>query len=377
MKGPSLGCQWAQTSLVVNHSQKFLPCCRFTSDLKMPLAHELSLQKAFEHPSLVDIRQKLQSGVFPPGCHVCQNEEMAGIKSLRQKKRFEESPSEELRELELFLGSHCNMMCRMCGPESSSVWAQHLGQKLNKALSPEVLLKDLDLRQIRHLKLLGGETLIQKEFLKTLDLFLMRGSPQSTTIYFVSNGSVGPETKFLEKLSAFARVDIDFSVDGIGPTGEYIRPGVDWSIIQQNIEQWQKSCRDFPETFFFRVHSTLQACNYADLLNIILFCKDRGLNWSQRLLDWPQALALENLPLKARHFLLQNMKENPRYEEAREFLKEQKLLDVWTFLMENFLTDNYVDVAGLLTELEKYDAPLKTNWKTSLPALAHALNELK
>lgn len=330
------GCGFAENNLVLGSDGRFRPCCRFELDSRdsLPKAGEFSFVKAFGDHSLVSIRESLRRGIFPEGCHVCKAEEQLGLRSLRNKLShvlINESKG-ELRTLEIFVGSLCNMKCLMCSPQESTQWSRALGIKPPPEPPLDSLFDQLDLKKISLVKFMGGEPLINSRFFHIIELLKANGNPAELIIEIPTNGSVKPSAKIIDALSEFRQVHIEFSVDGIGDLGESIRPGVPWHKIEESVRNWHSLFKG-NSRMVLQVHTTLQAANYHGILEVLIFAMElSGMRWSFRTLSNPDALRLEKLPQEVRQEIADTFKTHPRAVEIKDYLSSIKKFGAWEYL---------------------------------------------
>ena len=138
----------------------------------------------------------------------------------------------------------CNAVCVTCGSRSSTSWAQ-LERKNNvipikvPIVSEDQWDKKIDYKNAVSITLAGGETLASKNTFYILRK-LTENNNTDCLVSLVTNGSVDIEHIYQDKLSQFKNLDIQFSIDGIGPIFEYMRYPIKWDSILKNI----KFCKD-------------------------------------------------------------------------------------------------------------------------------------
>jgi sulfatase maturation enzyme AslB (radical SAM superfamily) len=364
------GCYWANHGMVFFNDLSFRPCCRFPKiDPSVAPKQEEGVSGAFQNHFFQQVRDRLNSGEFPAGCEVCQKEEIGDLRSLRQLMENEEGVDGQMESLEIFVGSTCNMKCRMCDARASSMWAQDLGLKSHPKIDMESLLEKADLSGLKRLRLLGGETLLNKNFFQLRQILSERVDTQKVELSFATNGSVAPNQEIISILELFGSVRIDFSIDGIGPVGEYIRHGVSWSVVNQAVMSWFGVKSKIKTNIDYNIHTTLQGLNYLYIPDILYFCFANETSWSQRTLDFPPALQLSNIPIPAREHIVDSYQSHPRHDEIIGFLQKKNRTDIWKYLTESLLGVPYGDINMFIAELDKYDKRWNTSWKQSLPEL--------
>lgn len=224
---------------------------------------------------LVDIKQKLLSGIRPTECKNCKIKEELGLKSTRgaswryynigEEPHLEDQWFHKLtvdtptkpRRLELRFTNLCNMKCRMCDESSSSEIAKEK-QKYNLVSDihnnpdniffgdpNESVLKitDNNIQGLKNIELLsdlrkvcftGGEPFLIKGYYDYLDFLIEHKFNERVELELFTNTSVYNKL-FVDRLMKFPKVEFTMSIDGVGKTAEYIRHGTDWATIEKNV----------------------------------------------------------------------------------------------------------------------------------------------
>ena len=262
--------------------------CHHPSPHKIPLA-ELKNNPAalFNTTVLKNARKQMLTGEKPDECDYCWRVEDDGGNSDRYYKSLEPwaladhdnittlSGDENIYPsyLEVSFNNACNLACLYCGPEYSSKWVEEL-----KSKGPVILFDDtkkewaqgwqnLDelnyknrevnpyidafwewfpeaYKHLKHYRITGGEPLMSKETLRSMDFFIENPNPE-LEFSINSNFSV-PEkiwSKFIEKLkllkenSRVKKITIYTSVEGWEEQAEYMRSGLDFSLLKSRVEE--------------------------------------------------------------------------------------------------------------------------------------------
>lgn len=206
------------------------------------------------------------------GCEYCRDIELSGGYSDRQLQlsvpdvyppELDVDPTaKEVSPvmLEIFFDKTCNLGCLYCTEKYSSTIAKE-NQKFGyiDVLGPrsistnnhyESLVPRLWLWLKQHsgslirLGILGGEPLIQSDFLKILDFFEEHPNPR-LEFYVVTNLMIKPahlehhidRIQTLIKKQSIGKVDILASVDSWGPAQEYVRWGFDRDVFESNLQR--------------------------------------------------------------------------------------------------------------------------------------------
>jgi sulfatase maturation enzyme AslB (radical SAM superfamily) len=311
----------------------------------------------------------LNRGVFPAGCKNCQSEEAQGLQSLRIKRKdIFKAAAGELVDLELFVGSLCNMKCRMCDPNHSSLWSRELGEPMNSGYDPVAFFEKIDLHNLQHLRLLGGETLINKDFFRILDHVDRQSRSSQITLSFATNGSREIDDKIKSYLLKFKSVEVDFSIDGTGALAEYIRPGVAWSKIEANISGWVDFKKQTTLPMNLNVHTTIQSLNAHAIFDIVDFCIKHRLSWSHRVLTEPNELSWLRLPISVREEICRMNNSALDKNRVQEFFASRNHMSLFKILTQSFPGLEIKDSKELISYLEFWDSRWKTSWRSVMPS---------
>jgi len=282
------------------------------------------------------LRQKLNQGVQLPECRRCWRRESAGQPSLRQQvndtvtrnhgnnlsntwlhsyfKKKTNFKFDHLVSADIKISNFCNFSCAMCNPEDSSqiysVWQKNqshpivqsvLGSqpdyldKIKKRFSEsEYAYLDSILSMCpTHVKLLGGEPLIDKTLLQKLN-DLDSEKKLKISLLFVTNGSVDL-TEFAKLLPGYKQINYVVSLDGVGAVQDYIRRGSNWKLIEQNILNWNANNRPVDIAF------TLQCFNAMSFPELYRWCQDHGMKFTVGMVESPEYLSIRSIPPNIRN----------------------------------------------------------------------------
>lgn len=232
------------------------------------------------------LRKDLLSGVKNPTCEYCWNYEASGAYSKRQKTNDEKTDmypdynifiqdalandgalSTPPTDLDVKVGTQCNLKCIMCYPGSSSLHQEErdriesLGEELPGLLKfhdqrvktfnlkveefnprdPDIenIIDNLDpsLQQAIHMSLVGGEPLVTKTTQRLLEQCVDRGYAEHMMLQIITNLSViNPKTIAL--LEKFKHPMLCVSYDHIDPSKfNFIRYPADYSTFKTNFEK--------------------------------------------------------------------------------------------------------------------------------------------
>ena len=239
-----------------------------------------SLQEIWNSEALKSIRLAMLRGEKLKACANCYAEERTGktSKRTRENKNFLSQNYSRFAEaaacggrlsgnpvyLDLRLGNLCNLKCRSCGPLFSSAWAEEIRRR-QSAYEGEPALKEAfsdgykgALRRqrqfsswfkagvfletiskvrggVQKIYLSGGEPLLIKDQLALIDRFAESSGARQITVSLHSNLTRLPAA-FLEKLSAFKRIDFGASIDAFGSRNNWLRAPSRFFLIEKNME---------------------------------------------------------------------------------------------------------------------------------------------
>lgn len=232
-------CWLSETHIAITPEGKMKPCTRYKDIHNAPNVNEQSIQKVFANDYFNDIREQLKSGDFPQGCSKCSSQEKNGIMSMRQAFNQPSDFSslngtvDDIRSLEIAFSNHCNYRCRHCNSFSSAKWKKEdelLGRPIPDKMLLEPKIENLnigELKNLEHIKMLGGEPLINK----THDIFLKELSKadcSNISIEYFTNGSVFPSKEIIEIWNKFKSVIVFVSLDDIESHFNYFRTDADF-----------------------------------------------------------------------------------------------------------------------------------------------------
>jgi hypothetical protein len=285
-----------------------LPCCMYdvekipNKNLSIPKTKD-GIQSAFNSELFEDVRQRMSNEEEIPECHRCWHSERTHKDSLRLQtfNGFgNHIGDKKIRYIETAFSSHCNLACRMCNEKFSSKW------KLvnNPGMSPDTVIDnssldyyDSDLSELKLIKLVGGEPLLDKKhepFLKML--FDKSKNPENIVLYYNTNGTIRPKQSVLDFWKKVKKVILVFSIDGIGELNEILRPPHKWETINDNIDYF-KTLEDI--NFEFKMHTVISVTNVKHIIPLVQYSM---VNFNEipefDLLTHPEHLSLQNIDYK-------------------------------------------------------------------------------
>jgi hypothetical protein len=177
-------------------------------------------------------------------------------------------------DLHIDLGNYCNLACKMCNAQASSVIAsqevvwgmessrQYLGtdwtkdtQVWNKFLTELVAIP-----QLQNIHFMGGETLLTNRFENLVDA-MIQAQRFEVCFSFVTNGTVF-KPQLLEKLKQFQRVGIEVSIETVDQHNSYQRQGTNTDLVLENIDRYLEHCNNTNITLALRPAPSLLTVGY-------------------------------------------------------------------------------------------------------------------
>lgn len=219
------------------------------------------------------IRREMLAGKIPDACMGCKKIEDAGGKSKRQKDSYwkedwtkvtnpDGSITPDIRSIELRLGNHCNLKCRSCNAESSTLWITDynavkdqvpLASNYDNIKSQDIysfdwpesdefyddLLQHID--NIQELHISGGEPFLVPKHFKLLDI-LKQNHKTSINIGYHTNLNYDLDRIMpsLSVLKDFKNVRFNLSIDDVGERNTYIRNPSNWKLTVDNLNRIQQ-----------------------------------------------------------------------------------------------------------------------------------------
>lgn len=274
----------------------YRPCCTFSPNTKIPhwskpLADNINYYNY--------LRKDLLAGRQPSECKNCWNLEKAEKTSIRQlaNTKFQHlyqyiiantdkdgATSVKPIYFDMKLSNLCNLGCRMCAPDISSVieaevrnnpkenWTEHdlhfpamQGTWENNAFNEILRCKD-----ITDLKFTGGEPFANP---KIYEFLTYLPNKEKINLEFITNGLLIKDKHF-KLFEKFASIEISVSCDGTEDVYNYIRWPADWKKFTN---KFHKIKNNIQKT---QVVSVISAYNIHDVKNMIDYFGDVSFSMS-------------------------------------------------------------------------------------------------
>jgi len=286
-----------------------------------------SIVEIWNGDKLKTLRKQLLNGERPEGCRSCWDMEDSGVKSTRQqttedyKKIIDfntvketiaddySMPLGNLKSVEVRFDNICNLMCRHCSPDYSSVWevAVKRDESLNKKMielgtfrkqEEHVKLNDQIIDEIGSLSdnlvevmLAGGEPLYHNKHYKFIESLL----PNAGKIMLSYNSNLTTlEYKgknILDLWKNFRRVLLRVSIDGDRDCYQYVRVHNDLDKVEANIAR----VIELPNTKVSATCTT-SLLNITRLTSVVEYFLSLGAYFHTSIVQYPRALNPKLLP---------------------------------------------------------------------------------
>lgn len=260
--------------LFVDERGMLYPCCRSVDTLRpnvdgrrkpLRIYDPEPLETAWNSQYMKQLRRDLVAGRRPAPCRRCYAYEDLGVKSHRQsanpenhhhlagilnRLRDDGSLPLDLKSVDIRLGNHCNLRCRMCSPTSTKAligeWKKLHGWDESHPYIAEVRHLDWYAQEefwrsleghaenVERLHFAGGEPLLIDSMFRFLERLVTAGASRRITLSYNTNLTLLPPQVF-DLWPRFAGVKVTVSVDGHGEVNSFIRYPSDWQTLDRNL----------------------------------------------------------------------------------------------------------------------------------------------
>lgn len=390
-------CFFPFAALYMGPDQGVMPCCvtEWGKTLGKASSKE-SLIQIFNNDQMKSLRRNLVNGVRDSGCATCWKSESLGGRSMRTNfnKKYEphlgdiiENIDEDyaVKEvkflyLDIRFSNICNLKCRSCSSQFSSMWAAD-EEKLNwndnnpnrKKIKISVGETDIlpylieQLPNVKEIYFAGGEPLIQDEHYAILDKIIELGLENQIEIRYNTNFSklTHRGKDVLAYWKKFPKVTVGASLDGNHDRGEYIRKGLEWTAV---VENRKRMLAEVPGAGF-HISLTLSIMN---AYNVVEFHRE----WVNLGLIKPYEFML-NLLFNPDHYKLSNLPDNHKDRVITEYQEHIRWLNTFASGPDdksmNSIISGFQSAISLLAESQNPRWP--SDWINHNQALDNIRNE--
>lgn len=231
-----------------------------------------SIEEQWNNDYFKHIRKEFIQGRWPENCKRCKYvEELNGISKRLEENKYHYDNNAHLIEqtaadgsvpyypsnIDIRVGTICNLKCIHCGTGASSKWNEDKAMLNkypntefynidNKWIEQESFIWDNikeNLTQTKRLNFLGGEPFANKQHNRFIKEIAFTAEAKDITLTYVSNGTLLTE-KIFEQLVSFKEVIIRLSLDAIQEPGEYFRFPIKWNNFVKKLELMERFAKD-------------------------------------------------------------------------------------------------------------------------------------
>jgi len=282
---------------------------------------ENSLAQIWNGNEIKELRRAFLNNEKPVGCRSCWDMESSGVTSTRQtcQKTFNEVTKDKvsvnelisnIRSIEVRFDNICNLMCRFCSPDYSSVWEQAVkkdSELSNKMVEcgtyrksnyhiklTDKIIDEITLNIAPHLDeimIAGGEPLYHEKHYK----FLEQLQPIAHKLRLSYNTNLNTleykNKSILNLWKKFKTLWIRISIDGDPSCYSYVRVGGNLKKVENNIVKLN-------ELKNASISATCTVClyNITKFVDIIDYFNSLNVYFHTSLVQYPKALNIKLLP---------------------------------------------------------------------------------
>ena len=242
------------------------PCCQVEIPDNRSSSGNIidSFSTLHKNKHYIEIKQSMDQGIWHDLCNTCrvveaQKSDTLSYRqhSLHKYHKPAYNVNDGLIDIQLAPGYLCNIQCRSCTPALSSSWinesrdmpatlaapgTQHHAMKNDIKFSTIKVLpspvydytKD-DWSSVKYASFVGGEPIYNPEFYVQLKK-LFTETNGLAVISFATNGTIALDLTKHPWIADFKNIQVNFSIDSIGSSAEFIRTGTVWSKVEKNIQ---------------------------------------------------------------------------------------------------------------------------------------------
>jgi organic radical activating enzyme len=332
-----------------------------------------NIAEQWRSPGIEQLRQDFIENKKSPICNRCWHEEKNNKKSLRLRlfdpvqhtsdyvlfsqpatvdrlidnlntKKYQAGPE----ILTIKNGNLCNARCRVCHPGDSSRWisdAKKLhnitGKQYYQIDNTKVNWTDSQLEEIvvlsknlKRLELFGGEPVYNKQVHKLLKKIVDNGDSKHISLYINTNGSVDLTEK-MPYIKEFQEVEIGVSIDGVDRHFNYIRNGLDYQVVKDNVLRWQHYFQQHNVKYSIDSISTVEILNIfylPELKKAVMEMLPLAPFWN--LLVYPSYLFIKNMPDHVKTAVIDKLSHDPEFADLISVIQQPADLAEWGKFLE-------------------------------------------
>jgi len=223
------------------------PCCEWRGDENSSFPGNYT--DYIKSDYLKNFKAMMYEDDMNKGCQQCIDFEERNLEdhpSRRQKYEsytINEYGDNKIVRFDYRAGNKCNLMCRMCHPEASSLREEEEIKHGNIKSIFRVESTDdaysIDLSGCEKLMILGGEPSIDLGVRKWINHI-----KDIDMIVNVTTNATNTAKKWFDTLRQLKKLEINLSIDGTGQAQDFQRKGSDWKEVKSNIIKYRDEFRD-------------------------------------------------------------------------------------------------------------------------------------
>jgi len=223
------------------------PCCEWRGEGQSSFPG--SYTDYIKSDYLKNFKKMMYEDEMNKGCQQCIDFEERNLEdhpSRRQKyEQYEinEHGDNKIVRFDYRAGNKCNLMCRMCHPEASSLREE---EAIKHGVIDSIFrvestddAYDIDLSGCEKLMILGGEPSIDLGVRKWINHI-----KDIDMVVNVTTNATNTSKKWFDTLRQLKKLEINLSIDGTGQAQDFQRKGSDWKEVKPNIIKYRDEFRD-------------------------------------------------------------------------------------------------------------------------------------
>jgi len=196
----------------------------------------------FKNNETIDmIREMMLNGKKPNICSTCYKSEEKSDWSYRihetnswlSKFGSPDIDNPQLQYVDVRYNPTCNLKCKTCGPEASTLWQKEKGIKVSINKDNQNYIHTLDKKILKKIYLAGGEPTYIKNYMEFLNA-LHLVNPYCEVVINTNLKRLSDPWK--EIIKKFQNLTIICSCDAIGMLGTYVRYPLWFNEFEQNVK---------------------------------------------------------------------------------------------------------------------------------------------
>lgn len=256
--------------------------------------------------TMEQVRQEMLNGVQPRVCNGCYIKEKESTwspriyETINWIKKFGEPAidSPNIQWIDIRYNPTCNLKCKMCGPEYSTLWQKERNLKITVNEDNKKYLHTVNKKDLKKVYLAGGEPTYIKDYLVFLqELYTL--NPDCEVIINTNLKKLSVEWKDIFK--KFKNLTVVCSCDAIGKLGVYVRYPLGWDEFEENVKWVSKNVN------FLQFNLVAMNLTSHKLFETCTWMKQYSNNINLSILHGPACFLESAVPLDQRQVYIRNI----------------------------------------------------------------------